>query len=90
MQANNSNSVFYSPAPVPLNTADLPRYLQNEFQAIQNAIMQLAAGHIDVTNVAPEKPREGDIRLADGVNFNPTGLGQRFVGYRGGAWVDLG
>ena len=90
MQANNSNSVFYSPAPVPLNTADLQRYLQGEFQAIQNAIMQLAAGHVDVTNVAPLKPREGDIRLADGTNWNPVALGKRFVGYRGGAWVDLG
>ena len=90
MQANNSSSVFYSPAPVPLNTADLQRYLQGEFQAIQNAIMQLATGHIDVTNVAPTKPREGDIRLADGTNWNPVALGKRFVGYRGGAWVDLG
>lgn len=90
MQANNSNSVFYAPSPIPNNSADLPRYLEREFSAIQNAIMQLAAGHIDVTHVAPAKPREGDIRLCDGVNWNPVALGQRFVGFRGGVWVDLG
>lgn len=90
MQTNNSNSIFYSPAPVPNDTRELQRYLQNEFSAIQNAIIQLAAGHIDVTSVAPSKPREGDIRLADGVAWNPVALGKRFVGYRGGVWVDLG
>lgn len=90
MQANNSNSVFYAPSPVPSETSELARYLSNELSAIQNALMQLAAGHIDVTNVAPTKPREGDIRLADGTNWNPVALGKRFVGYRGGVWVDLG
>ena len=90
MQANNSNSVFYAPAHVPNDPNDLPRYLRNEFSAIQTAISQLAAGHIDVTSVAPTKPREGDIRLCDGTAWNPVGLGKRFVGYRGGAWVDLG
>ncbi|MGB4499634.1 MAG: hypothetical protein WBI40_13180, partial [Methylococcaceae bacterium] len=84
------NSVFYSPAPPPYDAADLQRYLFNELQAIQTAIMQLAEGHIDVTNVAPKRPREGDIRLCDGVNWNPTGTGKKFVGYRGGAWVELG
>jgi len=90
MQTINSNSIFYAPSPTPNDVNELPRYLRDEFNAIQNAIMQLATGHVDVTNVAPTKPREGDIRLADGVNWNPTGAGKRFVGYRGGSWVDLG
>lgn len=90
MQANNSNSIFYSPSPVPNDTKDLQRYLQNEFSRLQDAILQLAAGHVDVTSVAPAKPREGDIRLCDGTAWNPVSLGKRFVGFRGGAWVDLG
>lgn len=90
MQTNNSNTVFYSPSPPPTDTNDLPRYLRNEFSRIQDAITQLATGHIDVTNVAPLRPRDGDIRLADGTNWNPVALGKRFVGYRGGVWVDLG
>jgi hypothetical protein len=81
---------MYAPSPVPNDTQDLARYLSNELQAIQNAIMQLAEGHIDVTNVAPKRPREGDIRLCDGVNFNPTGAGKGFYGYYNSAWHFLG
>jgi hypothetical protein len=90
MQTINSNSAFYAPAPMPNDPNELPRYLTNEFQNLQTAINLMAAGHIDVTNVAPAKPREGDIRLCDGTNWNPVALGKRFVGYRGGVWVDLG
>lgn len=90
MQPINSNSAFFALSPVPTNPQDLPLYLENQFLAIQTAITQLAQGHVDVTHVAPAKPREGDIRLCDGVNWNPLGTGQRFVGYRGGAWRDLG
>jgi hypothetical protein len=90
MQPINSNSAFYAPNPPPSNPADLQRFLINELQTIQTAINLIAAGHVDVTHVAPAKPREGDIRLADGTNWNPTGSGKRFVGYRGGVWVDLG
>lgn len=89
MQAINSNSIFYAPSPPPNNAADLSRYLYQELQAIQNAISQLALGHIDVTTVAPTKPRDGDIRLADGTNWNPVLLGKRFVGYRDGLWRAL-
>ena len=90
MQAQNSSSIFYAPSQPPSDTKDLQRYLKDEFYSIQTAIMQLAAGHIDVTSVAPSKPREGDIRLCDGTNWNPVSLGKRFVGFRGGVWVDLG
>lgn len=90
MQAQNSNSIFYAPSQPPSDTKDLQRYLKDEFYSIQTAIMQLAAGHIDVVSVAPSKPREGDIRLCDGTNWNPVSLGKRFVGFRGGVWVDLG
>ncbi len=89
MQANNSSTVFYSPSPTPNDPADLPRYLRDEFQAIQNAIMQLAAGHLDMVNAVPAKPRDGDIRFADGTNWNP-GSGKGFYGYYNSAWHFLG
>lgn len=41
------------------------------------------------TNVAPDKPELGDIRLADGTNWNP-GAGIGFYGYHSGAWNKLG
>ena len=49
----------------------------------------LADGQLDTTTVAPAKPREGMIRLADGTLWNP-GSGSGFYGYRAGAWRLLG
>ena len=46
-------------------------------------------GVLDPTYVAPTKPREGDLRLADGTSWNP-GSGAGFYGYYGSAWVKLG
>lgn len=39
--------------------------------------------------VAPKKPRDGVIAMADGVNWNP-GSGPGFYGYRAGSWRLLG
>ncbi len=53
------------------------------------ALLQLAtnlAQTFDVTNVAPAKPREGDLRYADGTNWNPGG-GAGLYRYTSGAWV---
>ena len=89
MRALNNNSVFYIPDPVPAKPEELQMYLQREFDKLERTIELLALGHVDKTHVAPTKPREGDIRLADGTNWNP-GYGQGFYGYYGGAWVKLG
>lgn len=65
----------YQPATPPTDPAQLPRYLSDEFQKIAAAVDLLQLGHKDVTYVAPEKPRDGDERLSDGVMWNPLGLG---------------
>ncbi len=44
---------------------------------------------LDTLYVAPSKPREGMIALADGASWNP-GAGSGFYGYRAGAWRLLG
>lgn len=90
--AATSASPLYVPGPPPAALpAEARAYLAQELQKIQRALVLLAAGHIDTTYVAPDRPREGDFRLADGVNWNPVGASApRFVGYRGGAWVLLG
>lgn len=80
----------YSPSPIPSDPKELPVYLEREFAKIKAMLELLQLGHIDPTYVEPVKPREGDIRLADGTHWNPLGTGQKFVGYRGGAWVLLG
>jgi hypothetical protein len=90
MAAPMLSLISYLPGPVPSDPKDLPRYLRDELENIAAAVRALADGHLETTYVAPAKPREGDIRLADGTQWNPTGSGNRFVGYRGGAWREMG
>lgn len=91
MAGKSIASIQYTQAPAP-NTIDqdLRRYLTGEFQKIAAAIGLLAVGHVDVTHVAPPRPRDGDVRLADGTHWNPTGGGKGFYGYYDGAWHKLG
>lgn len=78
----------YHPAPIPRNPDELIRYLESELFALKTVIDALIAGHLDQTNVAPTKPRNGDIRYADGTNFNP-GNGQGIYYYNGTSWIPL-
>lgn len=89
MRAVTRNSVFYVPEPTPADAQELPAYVARELEKIRIAVDMLALGHLDKTHVAPAKPREGDIRLADGTDWNP-GSGAGFYGYYGGAWAKLG
>jgi hypothetical protein len=53
-------------------------------------INNIADGHFDVSNVAPDKPRTGDIRYADGSNWNPGSTGEGVYIYLStGAWSKL-
>ena len=64
-------------------------YIQDELGYISAAIEQQALGFIDVSNVPPQKPRQGMIRYADGTNWNPgQGEGIYFMN-AGGTWVKL-
>ena len=89
MRTLNSNSVFYSPDNVPSDIRDLPRYVQIELDRIKRALDILIAGHLDTTYVEPLKPREGDLRLADGTEWNP-GSGQGVYCYYNATWNKLG
>jgi hypothetical protein len=79
----------YVPQPVPDDPKDLARYLRNELQQIQFSIDQLATGQLEVTTVAPAKPRDGMLRRADGTSWNP-GSGQGVYCYYNAAWRFLG
>ena len=83
-------SIKYSKTPVPSKAEDIPSYLQTELDRISAIISNLADGHFDVSNVAPDKPRTGDIRYADGSNWNPGGAGEGLYIYLStGAWSKL-
>lgn len=79
---------MYSPLqPPPQYTQE---YLRRELLAISQAIDAKAPWLILQTlNVAPTKPQEGMIVVADGTNWNP-GSGAGAYLYRGAAWRFLG
>lgn len=83
-------TIQYSPGPMP---SDLPpsaqRYLEEELGKIAVAIQRLAEGHIDVTYAPPLKPRAGDIRYADGTQWNP-GSGRGLYLHNGMNWSWFG
>ena len=89
MRTINNSSVFYAPDQVPANKDDLPAYLDRELFKVKVAFDLLSLGHLDETHVAPTKPRTGDIRLADGTDWDP-GTGQGVYAYYNSAWNKLG
>ena len=69
-----------APNPAPVNPEDLPDYLFNELNRLGDILFNLDTFRLEPTNVAPTKPRDGDIRYADGTNWNP-GSGQGIYAY---------
>lgn len=83
-------SIRYTKSPVPSNPEDIPAYLQAELDKISAIIGNIADGHLDVTHVAPSKPRDGDIRYADGSDWNPGhGRALYFYDSSDSAWHKL-
>lgn len=93
MRTPNSGSIQYTPGDPPADPAQLQRYLRDLEARLAATFAALAAGHLDMTTVAPPKPRNGDIRFADGVSWLPNGVGGVGIYYYKGAtsaWVLLG
>ena len=90
----------WSPNPAPVKPEDLPDYLFNELNRLGEIIFNQNLLRLEPTNIAPgtttigvlkDKPRAGDIRYADGTNWNPGGTGEGIYFYDGSAaWVKLG
>lgn len=60
---------------VPDDPKELSKFLKVELQRIARTLEMVQQGHLGVTSVAPLKPRDGDIRITDGVNWDPVGDG---------------
>lgn len=89
MKTTSISTVAYSPGIVPEDDGEIRRYLGEELDRISAAISRLAEGHLGVSYEAPAKPREGNLRIADGTTWNP-GSGEGVYVYLSGAWVFLG
>ena len=91
MRPNNLSAVQYSPDQAPTEASELPRYIYSELLKVQAALTALTAGHYDKSYVAPTKPRDGDVRYADGTSWKPNGAGGAGIWYYNGTtWIQLG
>ena len=80
----------YEPGPLPLDEKDLGVFLINELKRIGDVFLNQALFRLETTNVAPTRPRGGDLRYADGSNWNPgSGEGIYFFKESTSAWVKL-
>lgn len=83
---------MYNPVPFGGDAKDgqaVVDWVQGELAALAASFFDLNSVRFTELNVAPTKPRTGDVVLADGTNWNP-GAGAGFYGYHGGAWSKLG
>ena len=87
----------WTPNPAPVNNDNLSDYLFSELNRLSDIIFNLDVMRLEQTNKDPEnttigidrgKPRDGDIRYADGTNWNP-GSGIGIYAYIGGSWTKL-
>jgi len=99
--ANHSSKVVksvnrWTPNPAPINNDQLSDYLFHELNRLSDIIFNLDVFRLEQTNVDPDdfggasrgKPRNGDIRYADGTNWNP-GSGEGIYAYTNDAWAKL-
>ena len=70
----------YEPGSPPDDPEQLPIYVVEELKRLANIVLNQAIFRLEVTNEAPSRPRTGDIRFADGSNWNPgSGAGIYFA-----------
>ena len=79
----------WSPNPAPSTPEQLPDYLFSELNRLGDIVFNLDTFRLEETNVAPTKARNGDIRYADGTNWNPGGTGEGIYAYTNDAWAKL-
>ena len=90
----------FNPNPAPVAAEQLPDYLFNELNRLGNIVFNQNLFRLEPTHVAPgtitigvlkDKPRAGDVRYADGSDWNPGGTGEGIYFYNSsGSWVKLG
>ena len=80
--------VRYEPGPLPETVEDLGGYVVSELKRLGEIILIQSLVRIDTTHIEPSKPRTGDIRYADGTDWN-RGSGEGIYFYNGTAWVNL-
>lgn len=80
----------FEPGPTPVLPADqneLAQYIINELRRLSSVVLNQAIFRLEPTHVVPTNPRKGDIRYADGSDWDP-GDGEGIYWY-GTSWTKL-
>ena len=83
---------LYEPGQLPEEAEDLGMYVVTELKRLGNTLFNQATFRLERMHVEPSRPREGDMRYADGTDWNP-GSGEGIYYYKKGSpgsWVLLG
>ena len=80
--------VRYEPGPLPEEVESLGGYVISELKRLGNIITNQSIFRLERTHIAPARPRVGDVRYADGTDWNPSG-GEGIYFYNGTSWVKL-
>tara|TARA_Y100000310_G_scaffold146376_1_gene145696 strand:- start:8799 stop:9101 length:303 start_codon:yes stop_codon:yes gene_type:complete len=85
----------WNPNPAPSDPTGLPDYLFNELNRLAEIIFNIDVLRLEQTYVEPgseltrkTKPRNGDIRYADGTKWDP-GSGAGIYFFNGSTWAKL-
>jgi hypothetical protein len=81
-----TNANRYTPGEPPMlsgESQELVRFLMQELWKLSSLANLVAEGQLEISHAAPDKPRTGMLRVADGTQWNP-GSG------RGLYWYDEG
>lgn len=78
----------WSATPAPASIEEVPNWIFRELNRLSDVIFNIDVMRLEPTHVAPVKPRAGDIRYADGTDWNPSGSAG-IHWYDGTNWVKL-
>lgn len=79
---------LYEPGPLPEDVDDLGIYLVTELKRLGSILYNQATFRLERIHEEPQRPRVGDIRYADGSDWEP-GQGENIYWYDGTNWIAM-
>ncbi|WP_208281464.1 hypothetical protein [Massilia oculi] len=89
MRPTSTNAISYQPGDPPADPAQLQRFLREELLRLKAALDAVSDGFLPPAYAPPAKPRDGMLRNADGLSWDP-GSGAGLYRYGAGTWHFLG
>lgn len=80
---------YYPQPPTNTELQAVVEWLYRELNQVSAILNAVALGHLDKTHNAPTRVADGDIRYADGTNWDP-GTGEGVYVYYNSTWNKMG